>query len=124
MCIREITVRRNERREKRKLESGLGKERIERSPFSKMAQVFYQQVKRVGTFEKILPGVTTGSENSSPPFLPLLSYSRIGGVGDCGEGPQGRIDLKQNSLKGVHPWSLAVVVSYKSICVPANEGWK
>lgn len=35
-----------------------------------------------------------------------------------------RIDLKQNGLKGVYPYSLIIGVSYKSICIPANEGWK
>jgi hypothetical protein len=40
-----------------------------------------------GAFEKILPDVTMGSENSSP-FVttPSTTYGRIGGVEDRGEG--------------------------------------
>ena len=68
------------------------------------------------------PPLACSATPSSPPPI----YSWIGGVGshDRFARVARRIDFKQNGFKGVYPCSLTIRVSYKSICVLANEGWK
>lgn len=71
-----------------------------------------------------LPSQLPVSPPPSPP-LPPPPFARLNWR--CWKsqwGFAGRVNLKQSSIKSAYPRSLTVGVSYKSICTPANEGWK
>lgn len=81
-----------------------------------------------------LSGTSLGIRNFHPSRLPPLLASSRSPQAHCHlptvelavlevDRLARKVDLKQNGFKGVYPLSLTIGVSYKSICVPANEGW-